>query len=136
MAARHQPRGEASIALTRVGMVYRTAGGPVEALRDISLDVRRGEFVSLIGPSGCGKSTLLNIVAGLLHQTSGTVLCDGEPVRSGNTKVVYVTQHSTLLPWRTVVNNVAVPLIIQGVPRQERRKRVEAVLALVGLGQF
>jgi len=106
------------------------------AVHRVSLDIQKGEFVSLIGPSGCGKSTLLNIVAGLLHQTSGTVLCEGEPVRSVNTKVGYVTQHSTLLPWRTVANNVAVPLIIQGVPRRQRRDRIEAVLALVGLSRF
>jgi NitT/TauT family transport system ATP-binding protein len=103
------------------------------ALHDVSLDIPPGEFVCLVGPSGCGKSTLLNIAAGLLHTTGGEVTCNGAPIRGVNTGVGYLTQHSALLPWRTVEGNVAVPLELQGVRRAARRERVQAALKLVGL---
>ncbi len=106
------------------------------ALYQVSLDIKEGEFVSLIGPSGCGKSTLLNIAAGLLHPTSGSVVCEGKAVTAINTGVGYLTQHSTLLPWRTVEKNVAVPLEIIGMPRAEQKERIAEVLALVGLTRF
>jgi NitT/TauT family transport system ATP-binding protein len=106
------------------------------ALYNVSLDVAPGEFVTLIGPSGCGKSTLLNIAAGLLRPTSGGVLCMGARIDGINTGVGYLTQHSNLLPWRTVERNVAVPLELAGISRAERRERVAAMLALVGLSQF
>jgi NitT/TauT family transport system ATP-binding protein len=103
------------------------------AVDDINLDVRRGEFLSIIGPSGCGKSTLLNMAAGLLEPTDGTVLYEGKPIRGLNTNVGYVTQRDTLLPWRTVERNVALPLELQGVPSAERKRRVRDVLEMVGL---
>src|SRR4051794_1414478 len=102
-------RGEgvdASIRLDRVGMVYRTASGPVEALRDISLDVAQGEFVSLVGPSGCGKSTLLRIIAGLRPATTGEVRVDGRAVTKPIANVGMVFQAPVLLKWRTILDNV------------------------------
>jgi NitT/TauT family transport system ATP-binding protein len=106
------------------------------ALYNVSLDVAPGEFVTLIGPSGCGKSTLLNIAAGLLRPTSGTVLCTGGRIEGINTGVGYLTQHSNLLPWRTVERNVAMPLELAGITRHLRNERVAAMLELVGLSQF
>src|SRR5215468_2324177 len=136
MTAAHQHRAEASIGLIRVGMVYRTAGGPVEALRDISLDVRRGEFVSLVGPSGCGKSTLLRIVAGLRAATSGAVSVDGVPVIEPLSNIGMVFQAPVLLKWRTVLDNVLLPAELAGLGTASYRRRAMELLRLVGLGDF
>jgi NitT/TauT family transport system ATP-binding protein len=106
------------------------------ALYDVSLDVAPGEFVTLIGPSGCGKSTLLNIAAGLVQATTGSVQCDDRIVEGINSGVGYLTQHSNLLPWRTVEKNVALPLELGGTPRSERAERIREVLKLVGLENF
>ena len=132
-----QSRGlDASIELTRVGMVYRTASGPVEALRDISLDVGRGEFVSLVGPSGCGKSTLLRIVAGLRAATAGAVSIDGAPVIRPIANVGMVFQAPVLLKWRTVLDNVLLPAELAGLGTGGYRQRAIELLRLVGLGDF
>ena len=136
MTAVHQTRGEASIGLISVGMVYRTAGGPVEALRDISLDVHRGEFVSLVGPSGCGKSTLLRIVAGLRPATSGAVSVDGAPVLEPLSNIGMVFQAPVLLKWRTVLDNVLLPAELAGLGTASYRQRAMDLLRLVGLGDF
>lgn len=99
------------------------------AVRDLWLRVHRGEFVGVVGPSGCGKSTLLRLVSGLEPATAGTV--DVAPSRLG-----YVFQDPTLLPWRTVARNVELLAELEGIPRPERRRRVEQVLDLVGLTGF
>jgi NitT/TauT family transport system ATP-binding protein len=127
---------EASIRLVRAGMVYRTASGPVEALRDICLDVERGEFVSLVGPSGCGKSTLLRIIAGLRPATAGAVSVDGVPVMRPISNVGMVFQAPVLLKWRTVLDNVLLPAELAGRSRAGYRQRAIDLLGLVGLGDF
>jgi ABC-type nitrate/sulfonate/bicarbonate transport system ATPase subunit len=109
---------------------------PMTALRDVSLDVRPGEFLSLIGPSGCGKSTVLNMFAGLTLPTEGTILHDGRAVEGVNTRVGYVTQDDNLLPWRTTLANVEIALELKQVPRQARRARALAYLNRVGLAGF
>jgi ABC-type nitrate/sulfonate/bicarbonate transport system ATPase subunit len=109
---------------------------PMTALRDVSLDVRPGEFLSLIGPSGCGKSTVLNMFAGLTPPTEGTILHDGRAVAGVNTSVGYVTQDDNLLPWRTTLANVEIALELKQVPREARRVRALAYLARVGLAGF
>ena len=109
---------------------------PMTALRDVSLDVRPGEFLSLIGPSGCGKSTVLNMFAGLTPPTEGTILHDGRAVEGVNTRVGYVTQDDNLLPWRTTLANVEIALELKQVPREARRARALAYLARVGLAGF
>src|SRR5262245_19014912 len=139
MAAVEQTRrasGEASICLANVGMVYQTAGGPVEALRDISLDVRRGEFVALVGPSGCGKSTLLRIIAGLRSATTGAVCVDGVPVLEPIRNIGMVFQAPVLLKWRTVLDNVLLPAELAGLSAAGYRQRAMTLLRLVGLGDF
>ena len=108
-------------------------GEPFVAVHGISLDVRAGSFVTIIGPSGCGKSTLLNMVAGLMKPTAGTVSHRGEPITRVNSTVGYLTQQNNLLPWRSAEDNVALALEIRGVPRRERRERVDRILELVGL---
>jgi NitT/TauT family transport system ATP-binding protein len=109
--------------------VERTFSDGTAAVRDLDLRVRRGEFVTVVGPSGCGKSTLLRLVSGLEPTTAGTV--DVAPCRLG-----YVFQDPTLLPWRTVTRNVELLAELEGIPRGERRRRVERVLDLVGLTGF
>ena len=108
----------------------------VMALEDLSLDVPDGAFVALLGPSGCGKSTLLNMFAGLIPPSLGTVSFRGRPIEGPNTRAAYVTQNDSLLPWRRVAANVALPLEVRGVPARERDERVARVLRQVGLEGF
>jgi NitT/TauT family transport system ATP-binding protein len=124
------------IALDRVGMTYEAQSGPVEALRDISFGVRRGEFVALVGPSGCGKSTLLRIVAGLRPATRGAVAVDGRPVTRPIAEVGMVFQAPVLLKWRSVLDNVLLPAELAGLEPRRYRDRARDLLRLVGLGDF
>ena len=114
-----------------------TAGyGRSPVLRDVDLEVARGELLVVAGPSGCGKSTLLRAVAGLLPITSGRVLVDGEPVRGTSKDRAVVFQDDGLLPWRSALRNVELPLALQGVPRAQRRERARVWLDRVGLADF
>jgi NitT/TauT family transport system ATP-binding protein len=124
------------IALEQVGMTYAAQSGPVEALRDISFGVRRGELVALVGPSGCGKSTLLRLVAGLQPATSGQVAVDGRPVTRPIPAVGMVFQAPVLLKWRSVLDNVLLPVELAGLDRGRYRDRARDLLRLVGLGGF
>jgi NitT/TauT family transport system ATP-binding protein len=120
----------AAVELAKVSFEY---GNGVVTLQDVDLTVRPGEVVVLIGPSGCGKSTLLDLVAGVSAPTAGDLLCDGAPVRGLNKRVTYMTQRDTLLPWRTALDNAALPLEIRGVGRAERHRRAREALAATGL---
>ena len=108
----------------------------VKVLDGISFDVDVGEFVAVIGPSGCGKSTLLQMAAGLLTPTHGQVSHREKPVIGINTEVGFVPQQAQLFPWKTLVENVELPLVLRGVPLSERRDRVASVLEAVGLTGF
>jgi NitT/TauT family transport system ATP-binding protein len=115
---------------------YSPSGrGDLLALDRVSIDVGQGEFVAIVGPSGCGKSTLLNLIAGLETPSGGVIEVEGQRV-SGPRKIGYMFQADTLLPWRTVEENVALGPELDGVPAGVRRARVEALLAQVGLGAF
>lgn len=119
--------------------VARSFSGPTGsfvAVTDIDLKVRVGEFVCIVGPSGCGKSTLLNMAAGLLTASEGEVSYSGKLVRGINTDVGYVTQKDSLLPWRTVERNVALPLELHKIGKAERKRRVSEMLRRVGLEKF
>ena len=124
------------IRIEGAGMVYPTAGGPVEALRDISLDVSEGEFVALVGPSGCGKSTLMRAIAGLRPVTSGRIWVDGSPVEKPIPKVGMVFQAALLLKWRTVLDNVLLPVELSDQNPAQFRERAVGLLTMVGLGDF
>lgn len=127
---------KSTIQLDRVGMVYKTSSGPVEALQNVSLSVDDGEFVSLVGPSGCGKSTLLRVIAGLRTNTSGTVLIDGVEVTKPIPAVGMVFQAAVLLKWRTIFDNVLLPAELAGLNPKKYRDQANQLLQLVGLEEF
>jgi ABC-type nitrate/sulfonate/bicarbonate transport system ATPase subunit len=109
----------------------------VRAMLETSLDIRRGELLCLIGPSGCGKSTLLNVIGGLLTPTSGQVLVGDTEVRGPlPQEIAYVFQENALFPWSTVIENVNLGMMFQGVPKAEREPRARKSLATVGLSDF
>ncbi len=109
---------------------------PTRALASTTFDVQAGEFVCVVGPSGCGKSTLLRILGGLLRPTRGRVCLDGQELTGPKHEIGYVFQHANLMPWRTVLRNVALPLELQKLPKDEIDARSRAAVALVGLNGF
>ena len=138
----HQPTSagavvdDASILQFRsVSKVFPSAQGSVAALLDISLNVRRGEFLTIVGPSGCGKSTLLNLLVGLERPSSGEILLEGK-ASVDRMKIGYVMQSDNLYPWRTLAENVELPLELRGVPLAERRQTARSFLGKVRLGDF
>ena len=108
----------------------------IAALQDFNLDIREGEFFTLLGPSGCGKSTFLNVLAGLARKTGGSISIDGQPASGINREQGVVFQGYALFPWRTVLQNIEVGLEIRKIPKRERRETAEQFLHLVGLGGF
>ena len=127
------------IMLKDIGMVYRTNDGrDVTALTGVTLDIEKGEFVSLVGPSGCGKTTLLRIIADLLTPSSADIKISGESPHDARLKRKYgiVFQSAVLYEWRTVKKNIMLPLEIMHVPLKEQSERAEKMLELVGLTEF
>ena len=124
------------IELRDLKKTFHKASGDVQAVGGVSMQIAPESITALIGPSGCGKSTLLNMIAGLYAPTSGEVLYDGQAVHGANTDVGYMTQKDNLLPWRTVIDNVAMPLELAGCPISERHEKARAMLAEVGLSGF
>jgi NitT/TauT family transport system ATP-binding protein len=116
--------------------VYATRGGPVRALDQVSVNARRGEFLSILGPSGCGKSTLLMIAAGLLPASSGAVLVEGKAVNQPRTDVGIVFQSPVLLEWRTALGNVLLQTEARNIDRAAAERKGRALLAAVGLAGF
>jgi NitT/TauT family transport system ATP-binding protein len=115
---------------------YRHVPDVLVALENITFQVVEGEFIALVGPSGCGKSTILNLIAGLVPTTYGEVIVDGRHVRGINHAVAYITQDDNLLPWRTVLANVELPLEFRRVSPMERKQIGKRLLREVGLGGF
>ena len=106
------------------------------ALDDISLDVEEGEFLAIVGPSGCGKSTLLRLLAGLLRPIVGKVLLRGQLLTEPRREIGYVFQRANLMPWRTVLSNIALSLEVARVPPDEAVARAQELISLVGLEGF
>ncbi|MGI4800125.1 MAG: ABC transporter ATP-binding protein [Janthinobacterium lividum] len=132
------PPGSA-IVLSVTGLTkrYETRDrAPVLALDDIALEVRQGEFISVVGPSGCGKSTLLRILAGLLPRSAGVVELEGRTLDGPSRDVGVVFQSPTLLPWRTILENVMVPVLVQRRERRQYESRARDLLAVAGLTGF
>ena len=126
------------IMLRDIGMTYQNDGKDVTALTGVSMDIKKGEFVSLVGPSGCGKTTLLRIIADLIAPTSGEIKIAGETPREARLKQRYgmVFQSAVLYEWRTVKKNIMLPLEIMHIPQKEREDRAMKMLELVGLTEF
>jgi len=121
-----------------LSLVFETNDGPVHALSNINLDIKRGEFVSFIGPSGCGKTTLMRVVADLERPTSGVVTVNGKTPEQArlDRSYGYVFQAAALFPWRTIQDNISLPLEIMGYSAAERKALIEKNLALVNLTGF
>jgi len=115
---------------------FVTPHGDVRALDPVSLDIKQGEFISVIGPSGCGKSTLMNIVGGLIEDYDGRVEVDGVAMRGCHKEIGMVFQEESTFPWRTAIDNVAFPLEAAGIAREERLAQAQKLLELVGLNGF
>jgi NitT/TauT family transport system ATP-binding protein len=122
--------------IVSVRNVHKTYPGGVEALSAISLDFPEGKLTTLLGPSGCGKTTLLKIIAGLLPATSGEVLVEGRPVTGPGPERAFVFQDFALMPWATVVRNVAFGLELRGMARSEREAVAARYIEQMGLKGF
>jgi len=123
----------------RVSKTFGSAGDshdPVTAVEDVSLEVKEGEFVSIIGPSGCGKSTLLGIAGGLVSGYEGEIFVRGERVQGPHPAIGIVFQEESTFPWRTTLGNVAFGLEMRGVAREERERKAHEMIRLVGLSAF
>ncbi|MGN6449884.1 MAG: ABC transporter ATP-binding protein [Brucella intermedia] len=126
-----------AIALKDVQISFKLAdGGRFDAVAESNLEVAENEFVAIVGPTGCGKSTLLNAVAGLLIPASGTVEISGQRLQGLNRKAGYLFQQDALMPWKTVLDNVAIGLEIAGTPKAQAREQAREWLAHVGLASF
>ena len=115
---------------------HSPGGGILTALGPLNCDIESGTFVSLIGPSGCGKSTLIRVLAGLQGPTRGSVALDSQQISEPHPGVGLMFQDANLMPWRTVRDNVALPLELAGVPKQARYQAVADVLPVLGLSEF
>ncbi|MDB5516458.1 MAG: transporter [Tardiphaga sp.] len=130
------PRGSANLSLQGVALTYATSRGPLDALGPLDLDVADGEFVAVLGPSGCGKSTLLRILSGLLPVSQGRAVLRGETIDRPRKDVGIVFQQPTLLPWKTVLENVLAPVRVMRIYSDTYRRQAEALLDMVGLSAF
>jgi NitT/TauT family transport system ATP-binding protein len=124
------------IRLAGVSRTFTGRSGTVEALRGIDLDVAEGEFVAVVGRSGCGKSTLLRLIAGLLPVTEGEITVAGERITKARRDIAMLFQRPALLPWRSVLDNVMLPVEIFGWRRAAYSARAQELLDMVGLGGF
>jgi len=126
------------IKLEGISKTFQRDSNAIMALSPTDLSIERGDFVAFVGPSGCGKSTILNMVAGLLRPSEGRLFYGGAPVDDLNLHVGYMTQKDTLLPWRTVTDNIGSPLELacRKTPKTERMDKIRQMIDLVGLGGF
>jgi NitT/TauT family transport system ATP-binding protein len=129
-------KGERLIYVQDVHKEYESRRGKVSAIESVSLEVARGEFVTIVGPSGCGKSTLLKIVLGVVPATGGEVWVEGEPVRGPRQDCGMMFQSPVLLPWRSVFDNVMLPIEVLRRNKREYSDRARSLLKMVGLSGF
>ncbi len=131
----HNAQG-VTIHADRVGKTFRTRSGSTQAVKDVSFHVAPGEFVSLLGPSGCGKSTILNMLAGLIAPDQGRLTIDDASVNEPIDELGMVFQRDLLLEWRTVLDNVLLPIQIKRLSRKKHTERALELLRVVGLEEF
>ena len=126
------------VSAKNLDLTFQTNDGPVHALSDVNLEVAQGDFVSFIGPSGCGKTTFLRVIADLEKPTGGSISVNGMTPEEARMQRAYgyVFQAASLLPWRTIEKNIAVPLEIMGLSASDQRERIDKVLSLVDLANF
>ena len=129
---------ETRVEVRELGKSFRLNGAVLEAVKGVSFDIAKGEFVALLGPSGSGKSTVLNMIATLLKPTAGHILIDGVPTvpNKASRQVGYVFQKDTLFPWRTIADNIGYGLELSGIGKAERAQRVQACIEQAGLQGF
>lgn len=128
--------GDEQIHIKNLHKKYVTDENSVTVLEDFTLDIRKGELISIVGPSGCGKTTLLRLIAGLTPPTSGSIIIEGRECEGPGSDRGVVFQDFALFPWRTVRKNVEFGLEVSGMPKEERRQRAEKYLEIVGLRDF
>jgi len=127
---------EVDVRIEDVSMRFDTPEGPVTAVDRMSFEIRQGEFVSIIGPSGCGKSTVFNILGGLVGGYEGSVTVGGMQISGPHPSIGMVFQEESTFPWRTVIDNVAFPLEVKGIAKEERYAVARKFVEMVGLSGF
>lgn len=125
-----------AVLLEKVHKTFFYENEYMEVLKDVSLRVGKGEFVSILGPSGCGKSTLLKIIPGLIKADRGEIVLEGQSIADNITKVGYMPQKDLLAPWKTLVENIALPLVINGQSKKDAYQKVKDLLPDFGLEGF
>ncbi len=130
------PEGETLMRIDKLRVVYKTDDSETVAVDDFTLDVKKGELISIVGPSGCGKTTILRSIAGLLQPTSGRITIGDKECTAPGSDRGMVFQDFALFPWRSVQNNVEFGMEVAGVPKEERRERAERYIKAVGLEKF
>jgi NitT/TauT family transport system ATP-binding protein len=136
LSSQTSPQRDGILVAENIGKQFWTPDGALSALEDVSFSVAPGEFFAVIGPSGCGKSTLFNIIGGLLGGYEGSVSVAGDRINGPHPSIGMVFQEESAFPWRSVIENVAFPLEIAGMPRGERLEKAQHFVSMVGLDGF
>jgi NitT/TauT family transport system ATP-binding protein len=124
------------LSVRELSLTYPNENGGLLALADLNFEIETGEFVCIVGPSGCGKSSLIKLLAGLRLPTAGEIIFEGEPLRQPRRRIGIVFQKANLMPWRTALENITLPLELTATPRAAAQQRARELIDLVGLAGF